>query len=481
MMRASEFILSIKLYGSDGRLHVDTSATMKSMRFTESIFKAYDIRGLAGSELTVEVAHGVGRVLADFLPHADMDGAMGQVVVGRDMREDSTELAEALIAGLVQQGRTVIDIGLVTSDMVYFAVGQYGFAGGAMVTASHNPGQYNGIKLTAAGVAPLGQDSGLDQLKTALVSDSYQTAKPGGRVEKRDIASEWMDHALRLAGALKPLKVGIDFGNGMAAINLPALGEKTQLQIEALYSELDGSFPNHGANPLIRENLTDLSKLVNDKKLDLGVAFDGDGDRAFLVDEAGEPVSASVLGAILASDVLQRNPGAMILRNVITSNIVPDTVAALHGRVERTRVGHSFVKAKMREVGAALAIEHSGHFYFADNFNADSGLIAALKAIAILGSSGKKLSELAAPFKRYSNSGEVNIEVADKEPVVQKVRDHYKDGRQDELDGLTVRYGNWWFNLRASNTEPYLRLNVESGNGSLTQEKTAELLELIKA
>lgn len=451
------------------------------MKFVESIFKAYDIRGIAGSQLTREVAHGIGRALADFLPYGELDGAMSQVVVGRDMREDSAELSEALIAGLIQQGRTVIDIGLVTSDMVYFAVGQYNFAGGAMITASHNPGQYNGIKLTAAGVAPIGAESGLEQIKTAIVSDTYQTAQPGGRVIKRDITDEWVEHALKVAGLLKPLKIGIDFGNGMAAIDLPALKAKTPLTVEALYEQLDGTFPNHGANPLLRENLTDLSKLVVDKQLDAGVAFDGDGDRAFLVDERGEPVSASVLGALLAHETLARTLGATILANVITSDIVADTVTAGRGNLLRTKVGHSFIKAKMHETGAELAIEHSGHFYFKANFCADSGLIAALRALSIIGASGKKLSELTAPFKRYANSDEINIEVEDKAAVLQKIKQHYASGRQDELDGLTVRYGAWWFNLRASNTEPYLRLNVESGNQALTREKTAELLALIKA
>lgn len=444
------------------------------MKFTESIFKAYDIRGVSGTELTAEVVHGVGRALADFLPE-------GQVAVGRDMRPDSSELAEALKAGLIQQGRTVLDIGLVSSDMIYFAVGKYNLAGGAMITASHNPGRYNGIKLTAKGVLPIGQDTGLALIRDTLLTDTYKSASPGGRVVKKDITSEWIEHALGIAGDIKQLKVGMDFGNGMAAIDLPELNRKTSLEIKPLYTKLDGTFPNHQANPLVRDNLTDVMSLVEDKKLDLGVAFDGDGDRAFLVDEKGEPVGASQLGALLAWVTLQDNPGATILYNAITSDVVPDVVHTLGGKAIRTRVGHSFIKAKMHETGALLAVEHSGHFYFKDNFCADSGLVAALKAISIVSQSRKKLSEIIGPFKRYADSGEINIESSDKNAVLQKIKIYYQDGHQDELDGLTVRYENWWFNLRLSNTEPYLRLNVESSNESLTKEKTAELLDLIRA
>lgn len=444
------------------------------MKFAESIFKAYDIRGVSGDELTAEVAHGVGRALADFLLE-------GQVAVGRDMRPDSAELAEALKAGLIQQGRPVLDIGLVSSDMVYFAVGKYDLAGGAMITASHNPGRYNGIKLTAKGVLPVGQDTGLDQIKQSIKDDNYQSAQPGGRIIKKDITSEWVEHALGLAGDIRKLKVGMDFGNGMAAIDLPQLKSKTPLEIEPLFTELNGTFPNHPANPMISKNLLDLTGLVNDKKLDLGVAFDGDGDRAFLVDEKGEPVPASQLGALLAWVVLEDNPGATILYNAITSDVVPDVIHTLGGKAIRTRVGHSFIKAKMHETSALLAVEHSGHFYFKDNFCADSGLIAALKAIAILSTSGKKLSAVMAPFKRYVGSDEINIESSDKSAILQKIKNHYSDSHQDELDGLTVRYASWWFNLRPSNTEPYLRLNVESKNEALTKEKTTELLELIRA
>lgn len=445
------------------------------MKFAEDIFKAYDIRGVSNNELTAEVVHNIGRALADFLPE-------GEVAVGRDMRPDSAHLAQALIAGLITQGRQVKDINQCTSDMIYFAVGKYGLAGGAMVTASHNPGQYNGIKLTGKGVVPIGTDSGLEQIKQALREDKYNSASPGGKRLAHDILDDWTTHALKLAGPIEvPLKVGFDFGNGMAAIDLPALRTKTPLQIEALYTELDGTFPNHVANPLLPENMVDISDLVQEKKLDLGVAFDGDGDRAFLVDERGRTVPASLLGALLARATLEDHPGATILYNVITSNIVPETVSALHGHAQRTRVGHSFIKAQMRATGAELAVEHSGHFYFKDNYFADSGLIAALRAISIIGRSGQKLSELIAPFARYADSGEINIEVADKVATLKRVKEYYHSGQQDELDGLTVRYGAWWFNLRPSNTEPFLRLNVESGTEALTKEKTDELLALIKA
>ncbi len=444
------------------------------MDIAENIFKAYDIRGLSMEELTPEVTHAVGRALADFLKP-------GPVGVGRDMRTDSEALADGLIKGLVEQGREVVDVGLVTSDMIYFAVGHLDLAGGAMVTASHNPGKYNGIKLTADRVRPIGMDTGLADIRAAVVGDTFKPAAPGGKVRHESVMQDWVDHALGFAGKLAPIRVGIDCGNGMAGLVVPVLAAKTPLQISSLYLELDGSFPNHVANPLIFENVVDLINLVKAESLDAGIAFDGDGDRAFLVDETGALISGSILGALLAVKFLAEFPGATILHNAICSRILPETILAHGGVPIRTRVGHSFIKASMREHNAIFAAEHSGHFYFRDNYNADSGLIAALSALGVISDSGEKLSELIAPFHKYANSGEINSTVDNNDQAIDRVAQAFADGEQDHLDGLTVNYPDWWCNVRPSNTEPVVRLNVEATSQDLMQAKTDELLALIRS
>ncbi len=426
------------------------------MKFAENIFGAYDIRGKVPHELTPEVAKNIGRAMADYVPE-------GQIAVGRDMRPDSEQLARSVIEGLLTQGRQVVDLGEITSDMMYFAVGNYDYSGGAMITASHNPGEYNGLKLTNKGVVPIAGEQGLLQIKQALIDDKFKESPGSGSVTNKDILSDWVDHALNFAPNLQPLHVGFDAGNGMAGILPPELGKKTPLKIEGLFLELDGTFPNHMANPLIFENLSDLIRLVKDNKLDCGVAFDGDGDRGFFVDEAGIPVTGSVLGALLITHILRDNPGATILYNAICSRIVPETIEKLGGKGIRTRVGHGFIKADMHKHGAVFACEHSGHFYFKDNYNADSGLIPILMGLSILGQSGKRLSDLVKGLRAsYVDSGEINFEVTDKELVMKKLAEEYADGEQDNLDGLTVNYSNWWFNVRPSQNEPLLRLNIEA-------------------
>lgn len=444
------------------------------MNFNQSIFKAYDIRGKVPAELTPEVAQAVGRALADFLP-------TGEIAVGRDMRPDSSELASALSAGLTSQGRVVVDLGQITSDMMYYAVGQYDFAGGAMVTASHNPGEYNGIKLTAKGVAPIGEDSGLNIIKQTILHDAYKPPMANGLVRSIDILDGWVKHALTFAPNLSALKVGIDAGNGMGGIIVPELEKLTKLKISGLYLELDGTFPNHPANPLVFENLKDLIELVKANQLDCGIAFDGDGDRAFMVDENGEVVSGSILGALLSEHFLKLNPGATILYNAITSRIVPETIAAAGGKAIRTRVGHSFIKADMRQHGAVFACEHSGHFYFRDNYNADSGLIAALCVLDIIAQSGKKLSQLTEPYRqKYVDSGEINFDVSDKAKTIALVSTNYSDGQIDSLDGTTISYADWWFNLRPSNTEPLLRLNIEAENPEVLKHNLEGISKIIQ-
>lgn len=443
------------------------------MKFAEKIFGAYDIRGKVPHELTPEVAKNIGRAMADYV-------AAGQVAVGRDMRPDSEQLAQSVTEGLIMQGREVVDLGQITSDMMYFAVGKYGYSGGAMITASHNPGEYNGLKLTNKGVVPIAGEQGLLQIKQALIDDNYSEPTQGGKVVTKNILSDWVDHALSFAPDLKSLHVGFDAGNGMAGIIPPELSKKSPLKIEGLFLELDGTFPNHMANPLIYENLTDLIKLIQDKNLDCGVAFDGDGDRGFLVDENGIPLTGSVLGALIITHILRQNPGATILYNAICSRIVPETIEKLGGKGIRTRVGHGFIKADMHKYGAVFACEHSGHFYFKDNYNADSGLIPVLMGLSILSKSDEKLSEVVQAFRSYFESGEINFEVADKQAAMQRVADAYPNGDHDELDGLTINFPDWWLNVRPSQNEPLLRLNIEAKDRKTVQTNVEKIESIIK-
>lgn len=444
------------------------------MKFNEAVFKAYDIRGKVPSELNADVVHAIACAFADMLPE-------GKIAVGRDMRLDSAQLATALIKGLVQQGREVIDLGQITSDMIYFAVGKMGLAGGAMITASHNPGEYNGIKLTGKGVSPIGQDTGLQTIKQAVLEDDFKNSQGEGKSYNQDILVEWIDHALGFAPNLETLKVGIDAGNGMAGIDVAQLQQKTKLQIEGIYLEPDGNFPNHPANPLVVENLKDLSHLVVDKQLDCGIAFDGDGDRAIMVDEAGTPVSPSIIGAILAEHFLEQHPNSVVLYNAITSRIVPDTIEKLGGKAVRTRVGHSFIKQAMAQHHAVFACEHSGHYYFQDNYNADSGLIAALCVLQIMSTKKQRLSQLVGQYEgKYFDSGEINFEVSSKGKAMDEISSEYADAKIDTLDGLTASYGDWWFNLRPSNTEPLLRLNVEATSQSVMQENLDQITKILQ-
>jgi phosphomannomutase len=447
----------------------------RSMKITESIFKAYDIRGLVGTELTPELAEAVGRGLADFLP------TEGPVAVGYDMRPDSQELAAAVRSGLRRQGRDVIDIGQVTSDMIYFAVGHLKTAGGAMVTASHNPGKYNGIKLCREEARPLGLDSGLSDIRDNIAADKFKTVEREGSEEQQEVIEAWVKHALSFVEVdkLKPYHIAVDAGNGMAGLVVPYLEGKWPLSVEPMYFELDGTFPNHLANPLVEENNRDLVERVKRDGLDFGVAFDGDGDRAFLIDETGKIISGGVTTAMLAEYFLKRYPGATILYNANCSRVVRETIEAHGGTAYRTKVGHSNIKADMRKYDAVFAGEHSGHYYFRDNWYADSGLIAAVCAIGALSDSGMKLSELVAKYEKYAASGEINFTVADKDAKIAELKAAYADGEQDELDGLTVNYPDWWFIVRPSNTEPLLRLNVEATTQALLDEQLVKLKELL--
>ncbi len=446
------------------------------MSSLDSIFLAYDVRGRVGVDLTNEVAHLIGRALGDWLP------VDGPVAVGYDMRPDSVELANALIEGLLLQGRDVINIGQVTSDMIYFAVGKHELAGGAMITASHNPGEYNGIKMCREEAKPIGIESGLLEIKQACVDNQFTAADTKGTIQQKNVVEDWITHVLSFVDvkALKPLKIAVDAGNGMAGAIFPELEPFVPFEVKEMYFTPDGTFPNHIANPLVPENLVDLQKEMNTTHYDAGVAFDGDGDRAVLLDETGEPLSGTIMTALLAEYFLAKSPGATILCNAICGKAAHDAVEKSGGTSIRTKVGHSFIKADMRTHQAIFAGEHSGHYYFKDNFYADSGLIAAVIGLSILSASGKSLSELARPHREaYAQATETNFEVSDKQATMDSLKDIYKDNKQDELDGLTVFLDTGWFNVRPSNTEPLLRLNVEADNEeelAIIRSKVVELL-----
>ncbi len=441
------------------------------------IFKAYDVRGKVGSELTEVVCQAIGQAFAVWLPNSD-----GVIAVGRDMRPDSAKLAGALIDGLKRQGREVWDIGEVTSDMIYFAVGNFGLAGGAMVTASHNPGEYNGIKFCREEAKPIGIETGLAEIRDAVAAGEFKMIGKQEPVTSKDVRNDWVKHVLTFVNPHRwpAYKVAVDAGNGMAGAIIPSLEEFVPLQITPMYFELDGTFPNHIANPLEAKNLVDLQDTIKNEGLDFGIAFDGDGDRAVLVDENGDALSGTVMTAILARYFLEKHPGATILYNAICGRIVPETVEKLGGKAVRTKVGHSFVKADMRIYDAVFAGEHSGHYYFKDNYFADSGLIAVVIAIQALSESGKKLSELAAEFRKYPVIPETNFDVDDKQAMIGKVRAAFTEGKQDDLDGLTVAYPDRWFNVRASNTEPVLRLNAEAGTQEALDAMVAGVKEILE-
>jgi len=447
-----------------------------------NIFKAYDVRGKVGSELTPEVANMIGLAYAQWLPNE------GAVAVGRDMRPDSAELADALIAGLTAQGREVLDIGQVTSDMIYFAVGHYKLAGGVMITASHNPGEYNGIKFCRDEAKPVGQDSGLFEVRDAVAAmvagNKPEPAQAPGQITQKDIVEDWLTHVMSFidAAKLKPLRIAVDAGNGMAGAIFPELEPYVPWEVTEMYFELDGTFPNHEANPLKFETLQDLIEVIKKDKLDGGIAFDGDGDRAFLVDETGVVVPGNVMNAMMAEYFLGEYPGSAILYDLRSSHVVPDTITKNGGTPVRTRVGHSFIKQIMREKNAPFGGELSGHFYFRDNFFADSGLIAAVIGLYIAGLRGKSLSELRKMYTPYCNIPETNFEVADKAGVFERLKQTYPDKDHDELDGLTIEVSDgMWFNVRASNTEPVIRLNAEAKSQGELDQLVAKVTKLITA
>ncbi len=441
------------------------------------IFKAYDIRGIVPDELDERVAESVGGAFVR------LTGARSVVTV-HDMRTSSGPLAEAFGRGAAAQGADVIEGGLGSTDLLYYASGSLGIPG-AMITASHNPAKYNGIKLCREGARPVGADTGLAELRDMAVRGVPDATAPAGLITRRDLLSGYAGHLktlVNLAG-IRPLKVAVDAGNGMAGYTVPKVFEGLPITLVPLYFELDGTFPNHEANPIDPQNLRDLQRAVLDSDADIGLAFDGDADRCFVVDERGHLVSPSALTALIASRELSREPGATVIHNLITSRAVPEIIAEHGGVPVRTRVGHSFIKARMAETGAVFGGEHSGHFYFRDFWFADSGMLAALHVLAALGGQPGPLSALLAGYARYVASGEINSEVTDQAAATAQVRAEFASRpgvSTDELDGLTVTADTWWFNLRPSNTEPLLRLNLEAADEATMLRLRDEVLAIVR-
>lgn len=447
-----------------------------------SIFKAYDIRGLVDSELTTDFAFATGVAVARFL---EQEREPGTVVIGEDMRPSSPKLADAFSAGVTSQGLDVIRIGLASTDMLYFAAGKLGLPG-AMFTASHNPAAYNGIKLCLSGARPIGKESGLVTIENFVLEGTPMALRNVGVEKRQDMLEAYVDHLLTLVDVsqIRPLKIVIDAGNGMAGHTAPAVFKRLNAEVIEMYFDLDGTFPNHEANPIDPANLVDLQKAVLKNKADIGLAFDGDADRCFLVDENGELVNPSSLTSLIATRELKKYPGSNIIYNLISSRAVKEVVAENGGTAVRSRVGHSYIKKLMAETNAVFGGEHSGHFYFRDFWKADSGMLAALHAIAALGESSESLSQILKPFNRYFSSGEINSTVADASAAMKKVEEIYSQEagvEVDHLDGLTIDGDTWWFNLRASNTEPLLRLNVEASTKARMEKVRDEVLNTFRA
>ncbi|MEV7044862.1 phosphomannomutase/phosphoglucomutase [Amycolatopsis sp. NPDC051061] len=445
------------------------------------IVKAYDIRGVVGEQLDADLVRDFGAAFALLIkPEAPA------VVIGHDMRDSSPGLAAAFAEGVTSQGLDVVSIGLASTDQLYFASGSLNLPG-AMFTASHNPAKYNGIKMCRAGASPVGQDTGLAEIR-----DTIEQGVPGfegqrGSVSERDVLADYAAYLRNLVdlSGNRPLKVVVDAGNGMGGHTVPTVFDGLPIDVVPMYFELDGSFPNHEANPLDPANIVDLQAKVREVGADAGVAFDGDADRCFIVDERGEPVSPSAITALVAVRELVKDPGGTVIHNLITSKGVPEIVSEHGGRPVRTRVGHSFIKAEMARTGAIFGGEHSAHYYFRDFWRADTGMLAALHVLAALGEQDGPLSELTSAYSRYAASGEINSTVDDQVAKMMAVKDAFgvRSGVElDELDGLTVQLpGGAWFNLRPSNTEPLLRLNVEAANTEAVQALVDEVLAIIRS
>jgi len=455
----------------------DEALQDRSMRLEDDprhkVFKAYDIRGIYPTEVDETLAERIGAAVARFLDP-------GGIVVSRDMRSSSDALTTAVIQGLLAAGCDVLDAGLLSTDANYFAIAYYHQGGGIQVTASHNPPEYNGFKISREQAIPLSYETGLANIERIALGPPMRPAEKRGRVEHKDVVSDWNQHILAFVRRMEPLHVVIDAANGMAGKMLPPILAELPIQVTDLYFKLDGTFPHHQANPLKLENLEDLRKAVLEQGADLGVAFDGDADRCIFVDEQGNPVSSDLITALIAGRLLQRHRNAAVLYDIRSSRVVPEEVRKHGGVPVRERVGHSFMKATMRRRNALFGGELSGHFYWRENFYADSGVIAMIEMLNILSRERKPMSAVLAPLKRYCATGEINFDTDDKAAKIAELAEAFRDGRPDTLDGLTVEYDDWWFNVRPSNTEPKLRLNLEANTLELMQEKKAEVIKVIE-
>ncbi|HSM02122.1 MAG TPA: phosphomannomutase/phosphoglucomutase [Acidimicrobiia bacterium] len=438
----------------------------------DAIFKAYDVRGIVPDQLDDEAARRIGAAFAAF-------AVAPRIAVGRDVRISSPILATALIEGITSQGVDVDDLGLVTTDMVYFAAGDLDQPG-AMITASHNPKGYNGIKLCLAAAAPVGADSGLDDVKR-LAAKGIEPVDATGETHPVDIRERYIDHLMGIvdAGSIGELRVAVDGGNGTAGVVVPDLFERLPATLIPLYLAPDGTFPNHHPDPLRPENLLDLERLIDRNPPDLGVAFDGDADRAFFIDDRGRSLPGSTVTAMIAAWFLAREPGATVVHNLICSAAVPEAIRERGGTPVRTRVGHSYIKAVMKETGAVFGGEHSGHYYFRDHYRADSGILAMLVLLRLISEDGRRLSEIRGDYERFAQSGEINLEVDGQAEAIEAVAVAF-DGAQDRLDGLTVTYDDRWFNLRPSNTEPVLRLNVEAPKAAHVEALVQKVKQIVE-
>jgi phosphomannomutase len=441
----------------------------------DRIFKAYDVRGVVPDDLDADLVRRIGGAFAEWTKAP-------AIVLGRDCRLSSPELAAAIAEGAISRGVDVIDLGLASTDLLYFAAGKLDMPG-VMLTASHNPKQYNGLKFCLSGARPVGEETGLREIRQMVERPEPPPVSAPGKVEQRSLLDAYVEHVLSFTdvAAMRPLVVVADTANGMGGLVVPAVMERLPVTLFHLYPELDGTFPNHPADPIDPANQEDLRAAVREHHADVGLAFDGDADRVFLVDELAEDVSGSLLTALVAVAMLGREPAAKIVYNLICSWTVPEVIREHGGIPIRTRVGHSFIKQIMAETGAIFGGEHSGHYYFRDNYRADSGLIAAVVALGELSKANVGLSGMLAPYRRYADSGEINSAVPDQAAKLAQIAAAYADGRQDHLDGLTVEFTDWWCNVRASNTEPLLRLNVEARTPELLASKTQELLAIIRS
>jgi phosphomannomutase len=441
-----------------------------------SVFKAYDVRGRADiGELDAELYRLVGMGLVTRLEART-------VAVGRDCRDTSPSFARALSDGVVSAGGDVVDIGEVPTDVVYYYSGANDVHG-AVVTASHNPPEYNGLKLCRPGAAPIGADTGLGELKEAVLEGVTASRASAGKRRTADVVDQYIDHLFGIVSSesIGPLSIAVDGGNGMAGVAVEKVFDRIDAGLSGLYLEPDGSFPNHPADPLVPENLKDLRELLEYGEFDFGVAFDGDADRAFFLDDRGRALSGSAVTSLIARRILSDNPGAGVVHNLITSKAVSEIVTEAGGEPIRTRVGHSFIKQVMAETNAVFGGEHSGHYYFRDNYRADSGMLAMLYLLQIVSEDGRRLSQMRADVERYSDSGEINFEVGDAEATMERVAREFADAKIDRLDGLTVDLGQEWFNLRPSNTEPLLRLNAEAPDPAAVSELVGRVSEVVSA